>query len=149
MTQNERIEDLHSKLTEKALDDMLDEDMLYRRLSGISKNIKLCKWLEKIPTIPANFILIVDTENLDQFITEDFLWRLWAYWVVEEHRDAPLINSVNDISAYVDYPEMRKKWPAPPFNTTEEVEEAIDWDYFPHASDDDDDHVSHFNPDFE
>ena len=145
MTQTETIEELRSKLTEQAL----ESPALELKLRQISQNTQLCIWLEKLPTIPEGFIDILHTKDVDHFITETFLWRQWAFWQVEEHSDAPLINSITDINAYADHPEMRKPWPAPPFNTTEEVAEAIDWDHFPLSSDDDDDHATHFNPDFE
>jgi hypothetical protein len=127
MTQPETIEDLRSKLTEEAL----ESPALELKLQAISRNIQLCIWLKKFPTIPAGFIDILHTKHVDQFITEIFLWRLWAFWLVEEHRDFPVINSIVDINAYVDHPEMRKPWPSPPFNTVEEVEEAVDWNRFP------------------
>jgi hypothetical protein len=132
MTQTVTIEELRSKLSEQAL----ESPALESKLREISQNARLCIWLEKLPTIPDGFIDILHTKNIDQFITETFLWRQWAYWLVEEHSDAPLINSITDINAYVDHPEMRKPWPAPPFNTVEEVAEAIDWTYFPLAPDD-------------
>jgi len=144
MTQSECIEELRSKLTERAL----ESPALDRKLSIIANNAQLCHWLETIPTIPDFFLDMLHTEHIDQFITEDFLWRQWAYWVVEEHRDAPLINSITEINAYVHHPEMRKPWPVPPFETAEDVEEAVDWEHFPY-SDDEDDHATHFNPDFD
>lgn len=141
MTQFEIIADLYSKLTESALESPAIES----KLQKISQNPQLCLWLERIPTIPACFFEMLYTDCLDKFITEDFLWRQWAYWVVEEHDEAPLIDSVNNIAAYVEHPEVRKQWPAPPFNTSEEVEVAINWDKFS-SDEDDDDSSTAFNP---
>jgi hypothetical protein len=131
MTYTQTIEDLRSKLTERSL----KSPALEVKLRQISQNTQLCIWLEKLPTIPEGFIDILHTKDVDHFITEIFLWRLWAFWLVEEHRDAPVINSTIDINAYADHPKMRKSWPTPPFNTAEEVAEAVDWDRFPLALD--------------
>jgi hypothetical protein len=48
MTQSECIEELRSKLTERAL----ESPALDRKLSIIANNAQLCHWLETIPTIP-------------------------------------------------------------------------------------------------
>jgi hypothetical protein len=112
-----------TSLSKSSLDDEYHTEKLHAALSD--STIRQC--IHDFPVIPALFLEAISVPNIGKLVTKEFLWQYWSKTLVEDQSDCPDITQIADL-VQVSTPDGRKVWPPAPYQSIEQLSEAVSYE---------------------
>jgi hypothetical protein len=74
------------------------------KIQGILRNPIIQAWVSDLPLIPSYLLTILGSfKDLQQFVSQEFIWEYWAKSLVEEHSSHPDITEIAELAEVEEY----------------------------------------------